>query len=94
MSYKDLFAHCNYVFKTEEEEILELLTQPQKGNDLLCDRCGKTILVDDILEYQEAFQIEFTAGYSSVFGDGALVSCTLCQSCLYDLIQDFYQTNS
>jgi len=55
-----------------------------------CDKCHK--LIDDDLGLQETQSFEFIGGYSSVFGDGIIVSCDLCQECVYDLINDFCVT--
>ena len=56
-------------------------------DQVFCDRCKKAITDD--FELQEVHHIEFYGGYSSVFGDGAIVNCDLCQHCLKDLIKDF-----
>ena len=53
----------------------------------ICDRCGTVI--DDDMELQESFSIHLFGGYSSVFGDGNVVECDLCQHCLKILIGDF-----
>ncbi len=53
----------------------------------ICDRCKKDI--SDDMQIQEMYQITFTGGYASVFGDMAQVTCDLCQQCLKDLIGDF-----
>ncbi len=55
---------------------------------LICDKCGKEITPEDIMEWQESYSIVFTGGYGSVFGDGVTVTCDLCQDCLKDLIGD------
>ncbi len=56
----------------------------------VCDRCGKVVSKkDDAFEHQEGHHITFTGGYASVFGDGTVVKCDLCQDCLKALIQDF-----
>jgi hypothetical protein len=38
--------------------------------ECICDRCGKKITLDDIVEWEEKYLIRFTGGYGSVFGDG------------------------
>ncbi len=53
-----------------------------------CDKCKKE-LIDDDMEMQETHSISFYGEYTSVFGDGNLVECDLCQQCLYELIKDF-----
>lgn len=50
-----------------------------------CDKCGKTV-EEDSVGYQEGHHINFVGGYGSVFGDGTVVECDLCQDCLKDLI--------
>jgi len=54
---------------------------------VICDLCKKQF--DDNMEIQEFHHIRFTGGYSSVFGDGADVSCDLCKDgfgCAYDCV--------
>jgi len=68
--------------KTEMKEV-EVIEK------VLCDKCKKEIM--DILEWQEMLHIDFVGGYSSVFGDGTRVQCNLCQYCLKELINNFYQ---
>ena len=69
-------------------------TEKQELVSIICDRCHKEYtVVDDNkdcrLELQEFHIIHFTGGYSSVFGDGTIVHCDICQHCLYELIKDF-----
>ena len=66
--------------KTVQQEIQEI-------EGLICDRCKRK--VTDELELQEAYSIQFTGGFSSVFGDMNAVSCDLCQDCLMALIGGF-----
>ena len=51
-----------------------------------CDKCGKEITPDEMMEYQEVYSIRFTGGYSSVFGDGSRVAADFCQQCLKEII--------
>ena len=52
--------------------------------------CGKEYFEDiDIFEMQEFLSINFTGGYSSVFGDMNQVECDICQSCLKSMIIGF-----
>jgi len=54
-----------------------------------CDRCGAKYFYEsavESLEIQEFHCIDFIGGYSSVFGDGTVVKCDLCQHCLKELI--------
>lgn len=53
-------------------------------NSVACGRCGREL--GDIEEHQESMRIEFRAGYGSVFGDGNVVSGTLCQYCVRELL--------
>ena len=54
---------------------------------LICDKCGRKIT--DPLELQEAYSIQFSCGYASVFGDGNVVSVDFCQDCLYNMIHKY-----
>jgi hypothetical protein len=55
-----------------------------------CDRCHNRYHVDiDCFEAQEFHHINFVGGYGSIFGDGTVVECDLCQNCLKDLIGEF-----
>lgn len=63
---------------------------------ILCDKCGKEFQYDteDIAEKCEVHEfarLRFHAGYGSVFGDGNLIECDLCQHCLYDMIKGYYR---
>lgn len=71
------------MLKTKTEKIKHDVIE-----SLICDKCGKEITPEDIVEWQESYSIMFTGGYGSVFGDGADVTCDLCQDCLKDLIGD------
>lgn len=52
-----------------------------------CDRCGR--IDDDSLEIQEIFHFKTIGGYSSVWGDGAIVEAVLCQHCVKELFEPF-----
>jgi hypothetical protein len=61
---------------------------------IVCDICNKEFSYlekADILEIQEFYQINFTGGYDSVFGDGTIVQCDVCQHCLLKMIQGKYR---
>lgn len=73
-------------------EFIKQRIEQQVCTAITCDRCGKHISKDNDTEWHEAFRIEFTAGYGSVFGDGNKIECDLCQTCLRDLIGDFART--
>jgi len=68
------------IYKTE-------MVEQQIFDKFICDRCKKE--VSDDIELQEAYSIQFTGGYNSVFGDGDNINCNLCQYCLKELIGDF-----
>ena len=74
----------NYKVITVEQEEL---------TDIICDKCGRVVLPDDVIEWQECFHTGFIGGYGSVFGDGNKVECDLCQNCLYELIDKFCYIN-
>ena len=57
---------------------------------VVCDRCGKEVIFEENdMEVQEFHRIDFTGGFSSVFGDMSEVECDICQHCLYELISKF-----
>jgi hypothetical protein len=49
---------------------------------ITCSCCKKLITPADYINWQELAEIEFVAGYGSVFGDGSRVSCHICMNCL------------
>ena len=56
---------------------------------ITCDKCGKTITNEEILDLQEWLQISFIAGYGSIFDDGEEYQCDLCQQCTKELLGDY-----
>lgn len=58
-----------------------------------CDICKKTVDHGE-LDFQEFHHIEFTGGYSSIFGDMATIVCDVCQDCLMTMIGNhcYYET--
>jgi hypothetical protein len=53
----------------------------------VCDRCGKAMEQGVAeTEWQERFIISFKAGFGSIFGDGNLIECDLCQGCVQSAI--------
>lgn len=52
-----------------------------------CCHCARDLT--DIEEYQESMLIQFRAGYGSVFGDGNVVTGTLCQYCVQEILGPF-----
>lgn len=55
-----------------------------------CRRCGFDLESDDF-EYQERLEINFRAGYGSVFGDENVVRATLCQNCVKDVLGEWLE---
>jgi hypothetical protein len=61
----------------------------------ICDKCKKKFdKKDDVFEYQEFHHIRIRGGYNSVWNDGDIIECDLCQHCLHDLIKDFMRRKS
>ncbi|MFA5312887.1 MAG: hypothetical protein WC375_06145 [Methanomassiliicoccales archaeon] len=61
---------------------------------MVCDVCGKSLDPKvDCQQTQEFTFIEFVGGYSSVFGDGALVELDICQHCLKNLLGKYIRIN-
>jgi len=60
---------------------------------VICDKCGKEILPNDLIEWQESYTINFVGGYGSVFGDMNHITCDLCQNCLFELIGNYCKYN-
>jgi hypothetical protein len=58
----------------------------QVAESIVCDKCGKVILPDDWIEWQEVATIEFRGGFGSIFGDESSFRCDLCQHCLKDTL--------
>ena len=56
---------------------------------LICDCCKKEF--DNDMDLQEFLTYYNTGGYSSVFGDGAVMSLELCQDCVKKLLGEFIQ---
>lgn len=56
--------------------------------NIICDRC-KTNIQNNGLEFselQEMLNIEKECGYGSIFGDGNIYTCDLCQNCVKELL--------
>lgn len=54
---------------------------------VICDRCGREISADGVdNEWPERLAISFRGGYGSIFGDGSLVECDLCQHCMKEVL--------
>jgi len=61
----------------------------KKLSSVICDCCKKEY--DDDMDLQEFLSYYNTGGYSSVFGDGAVMSLDLCQDCVKKLLGEFIQ---
>ncbi|MEX1666773.1 hypothetical protein [Zhongshania arctica] len=59
----------------------------EEVTSMTCDSCKK--IFENPIEIQEFQCILKTAGYGSIFGDGAAVHCDLCQYCLRDMLGPF-----
>ena len=66
-----------------------------------CDICGKTYptniaeqTVEDTIETQEFISIHHRAGYGSIFGDGNLVKCDICQYCAQKILKKYFKIES
>ena len=46
----------------------------------ICDICKKEFT--DVMDLQEFIHIRFCAGYKSVFDDGDVYECDICNTCL------------
>ena len=71
-----------YIYKKVQKEI-------DVFDYAMCDVCKEKI--DNEIELQEMYPIDFHGGYGSVFGDGNHIRCDICQHCLKKLINDFYR---
>lgn len=55
-----------------------------------CDRCGREMQSESHDgEWEERLAITFWGGYNSIFGDGNLVECDLCQQCVKDMLEKY-----
>jgi hypothetical protein len=63
----------------------------QEISGYVCDRCGREAAADNTneLEAEEFVSIERVGGYSSIFGDGNLISVDICQHCLKDVLGEW-----
>lgn len=55
---------------------------------LVCDRCKREV-PRDAPAFGEALRHHAVAGFGSVFGDGNMVECDLCEHCFKELIGPF-----
>lgn len=56
------------------------------GKGCSCRRCGRDLGEMGDEEYQERLEINFRAGYGSVFGDENVVRSTFCQHCVKEML--------
>lgn len=61
----------------KETEIVE--REVETVTAYVCDICGKRY--DDVFEMQEFFNLRWTGGYGSVFGDTFKYEVDICQYC-------------
>lgn len=55
-----------------------------------CDCCGAEFdWQKDEMETQEMLIIDTMGGYYSIFGDGAKITCDLCQHCVKKLLGEY-----
>jgi hypothetical protein len=71
---------------TEKKEKVEMVDEVKA---CVCDKCGKVVKSEDVLEFQEMHHISFQGGYNSIFGDSMYVEADLCQACLYGYIYKY-----
>lgn len=66
---------------TSEEEVV---------SGYICDKCRREInYVFDCMALQEMLHISYISGYDSIFGDGSVVECDLCQKCMKELLGEY-----
>ena len=58
----------------------------------ICGKCGKRVIRDNFIEWQEFMHWENRGGYGSIWGDGITARVDLCQQCTYDLLEDYAYT--
>lgn len=67
-------------------EHIKTFEEVERVSVVVCNKCGKRIVPEDYIEWQEAFIYQFLTGYGSVFGDSADLSVELCQHCMKELL--------
>ncbi len=67
------------------KQVQKMAEEPEA---VVCDVC-KAEFAADGLETQEFHHVQFTGGYGSIFGDGMIVECDICQHCLKSLIGEY-----
>jgi hypothetical protein len=78
--------------------IKRVVKEVEEVQDYLCNRCGKTCHYRDPDEpFAGLLEVEYVAGYFSIFGDGDIYRFSLCELCLKELFASFklaaYQGN-
>lgn len=63
-----------------------LQTVQQVLDSIVCDCCKTEVHSDDMFQFQERLSLNFSAGYGSVFNDGDVMECDLCQQCVQKLL--------
>lgn len=68
------------VVETIEHDVLD---------KVVCNICHREF--DDETEIHEMHHVRFTGGYASVFGDGTVVTCDICQYCMKEKLGEYLQ---
>jgi hypothetical protein len=58
----------------------------QETESIICDVCKREVPVKDFGEIQEFLHINELGGFESIFGDGTVIKCDICQECLKKLL--------
>ena len=74
------------ILKTEMVEKISV-------DKIKCDICEKEYNAKNYVESQEFQHIKFQCGYGSIFGDGSIVECDICQNCLNEKLGKFLRIN-
>jgi len=64
----------------------------QSVHKFTCDSCGVDIF-PDTTDSEEMIRIEKTCGYGSVFSDGAVIQCDVCQHCVKAILGNILKIN-
>ena len=67
----------------------KIQTETEVIDKIVCDKCGLRIDPEDFVEYQEFITVRVEGGYGSIFGDGSILECDLCQQCTKLLLGDY-----
>lgn len=68
-----------------------ITSKTKVGSAIICDVCKKTYSINhkNRMEINAFYHINFTGGYSSIFGDGESYSLDICQHCLKEKLGDY-----